>query len=196
MPRNSIRAQWAAHLKARESGKAKAAAPVITISRKAFAGVILGIDPSLRGTGLTVLAFDPPGQPRYVASETVNPPKAAGLPECLGCIAAAVERFIAAYQPVVVAIEETIYVQNFRTAQKLGAARGAAIGQAALRGIPVFEYPPLRVKQAVVGYGRASKEQVTRQMASLLRLAGELPFDEADAAAVALCHAYTRGREA
>ncbi|HSH09673.1 MAG TPA: crossover junction endodeoxyribonuclease RuvC [Oceanipulchritudo sp.] len=195
MPRQSVRAQWAAHLKAKSLGKTKAAPATISLQRKAFRGVILGIDPSLRGTGLTVVFFDPPNNARYIASETVNPPKEAELPECLGCIAAAVERMIGEYQPAVVAIEETIYVQNLRTAQKLGAARGAAIGQAALRGIPVFEYPPLRVKQAVVGYGRASKEQVARQMSGLLKLSVELPFDEADAAAVAMCHALTRGRE-
>ena len=82
-------------------------------------------------------------------------------------------------------------MQNFRTAQILGAARGAAIGQAGLRGLPVYEYPPLRIKQAVVGYGRASKEQVTRQISGLLGLEEDLPFDEADATAAALCHALT-----
>ena len=161
--------------------------------KKAFRGIILGIYPSLRGTGLAVLSFEASREGELLASQTVNPPKSADLPECLGCIARAVEEFIHLYNPTVVAIEETIYVQNFRTAQKLGAARGAAIGQAALRGLPVHEYPPLRIKQAVVGYGRASKHQVSRQMATLLRLKADLPYDEADAAAVALCHAWTGG---
>src|SRR5690606_38364639 len=91
-----------------------------------------------------------------------------------------------------VAVEETIYVQNFRTAQILGMARGAAISAAAMRGLPIHEYSPLRIKQAVVGYGRASKEQITSQMKGLLHLAHALPFDESDAAAVAACHAFTR----
>jgi crossover junction endodeoxyribonuclease RuvC len=65
------------------------------------------------------------------------------------------------------------------------------ISAAAVQGIPVFEYPPLRVKQAVVGYGRASKEQVARTVAQLLTSGEELDFDEADAAGVALCHAMT-----
>jgi crossover junction endodeoxyribonuclease RuvC len=90
-----------------------------------------------------------------------------------------------------VALEQTIYVQNIRTAQILGAARGAAIAAAALGDLPVFEYPPLRVKQAVVGAGRASKEQMARTVAMLLGLGRSLPSDEADAAGVALCHAYT-----
>lgn len=191
MPRKSSRAQWAEHIRSGKLGQAKSSAKPVPAVREAFKGTVLGIDPSLRGTGLAVLQLEPGRKASLVTSETVIPPKKAGLPECLGCIAEAVERLVREHEPDVVAIEETIYVQNFRTAQKLGAARGAAIGQAALRRIPVFEYPPLRIKQAVAGYGRASKEQISRQMSSLLGLSVDLPFDEADAAAVALCHAWT-----
>jgi crossover junction endodeoxyribonuclease RuvC len=194
MPKQSARAQWAAQIKAGSLGKQKLAPSVLSATKTAFMGTILGIDPSLRGTGLAVVLFTPPDTGRYVFSETISPSRKATLPECLGDIATAVARLIEEYSPAAVAIEETIYVQNFQTAQKLGAARGAAIGQAALRGIPVFEYSPLRIKQAVVGYGRASKEQVTKQVSGLLKLQQILPFDEADAAAAALCHALTRGR--
>ena len=90
-----------------------------------------------------------------------------------------------------VALEQTIYVQNFQTAQILGAARGAAIAAAALRGLPVFEYPPTRVKQAVSGTGRASKEQLSRSIISILGLKVTSTLDESDAAGVALCHAFT-----
>ena len=94
------------------------------------------------------------------------------------------------------AVEQTIYVQNFQTAQILGAVRGAVIAAAAVRGFPVFEYPPLRIKQAVVGYGRASKEQLARTVVQLLGHEKELDFDEADAAGTALCHAMTwKGEE-
>jgi crossover junction endodeoxyribonuclease RuvC len=194
MARQSARAQWAARIKDGTVGKKKAAPLPVSATREPFKGTILGIDPSLRGTGLAVLVFAPPTRPRYLASETVTVPAKLDLPVCLGRIAAAVERMIKAYQPDVVAIEETIYVQNLRTAQKLGAARGAAIGQAALKMVPVYEYPPLRIKQSVAGYGRASKEQVAGQMAGLLGLREWLPFDESDAAAVAYCHALTLGR--
>lgn len=191
MPRKSARSMWAAQIKDGSLLKKKAAAGQPIPPRKPFRGLVLGVDPSLRGTGLAVVAFDAPGKGRLVFSQTVAPPKGADLPQCLGCIASAVRDLVNGHQFDVVAIEETIYVQNFRTAQKLGAARGAAIGQAAIRGLPVFEYPPLRIKQAVVGYGRASKEQVTRQVSALLGLRDDLPFDEADASAVAICHALT-----
>jgi crossover junction endodeoxyribonuclease RuvC len=163
-------------------------------SRTPFSGIILGIDPSLRGTGLALVRFEPPQKGRFLMSETIRPGSSASFTECLGVIAAAVRRLMEAHGPDAVAIEETIYVQNFQTAQKLGAARGAAIGQAASSAIPVYEYSPLRIKQAVVGYGRASKEQVTRQVSDLFNLKQELPYDEADAVAVAYCHAMTLGR--
>lgn len=194
MPKQSARAQWAAQIKAGTLGSLKSVPGILTATKTPFKGSILGIDPSLRGTGLAVVTFTPPDTGRYVTSETISPTRQATLPECLGAIASAVARLIDQYAPDAVAVEETIYVQNFQTAQKLGAARGAAIGQAARLGIPVFEYSPLRIKQSVVGYGRASKEQVAKQVTGLLRLDRVLPFDEADAIAAALCHALTRGR--
>jgi crossover junction endodeoxyribonuclease RuvC len=103
----------------------------------------------------------------------------------------AVSTFLEGTEVRHVALEQTIYVQNFQTAQILGAARGAAIAAAALRDRPVFEYPPLRVKQAVVGAGRASKEQMARTVMALLGHGRTLAPDEADAAGVALCHAFT-----
>ena len=113
------------------------------------------------------------------------------MPECLGAIGNQVDDFLNQHSVDHVAIEQTIYVQNFQTAQILGAARGAAIAAAAMRGVPIFEYAPLRVKQAVVGKGRASKEQVARTLHKITGKDFELRFDESDAAAVALCHAFT-----
>tara|TARA_Y100000589_G_scaffold159449_1_gene151718 strand:+ start:1175 stop:1486 length:312 start_codon:yes stop_codon:yes gene_type:complete len=95
------------------------------------------------------------------------------------------------WKPRHVSCEETIYVQNFKTAQIMGSARGAALSAAALREVPVFEYAPLRVKQAVVGFGRASKEQVASTLAQMLSLPEVLPFDQSDALGLALCHALT-----
>lgn len=160
-------------------------------TRKPFAGHILGVDPSLRGTGLAVIAFVPGREPRLCASRVVEIPPRYDMPHCLGEIYKAVADMIEAWPVVHTAFEQTIYVQNFRTAQILGAARGAAIAAATVLGKPVHEYAPLRVKQAVVGHGRAGKEQVAGMIRQVLALPGELSFDESDAAAVALCHAYT-----
>src|SRR5690606_4881979 len=103
----------------------------------------------------------------------------------------AVTVFLGAFDVRHVALEQTIYVQNFQTAQILGAARGAAIAAAALHDKAVYEYPPLRVKQAVVGAGRASKEQMARTVMALLGHGRTLALDEADAVGVAICHAFT-----
>ena len=124
-------------------------------------------------------------------ARTVRVPARRSMPEALAEIHRAVAEFIDNAEVRHVALEQTIYVQNFQTAQILGAARGAAIAAAALRDKPVFEYPPLRVKQAVVGVGRASKEQMQRTIMALLGHGAPLAFDEADAAGVAMCHALT-----
>ena len=158
--------------------------------RKKVEGVILGIDPSLRGTGLAVLEVRS-GQYRLLKSLTVTMKAKATMPECLAEIYKSVSSLIEDFNPDFVALEQTIFVQNVQTAQILGAARGAAITAAAVLERPVFEYPPLRVKQAVVGYGRASKHQVAQSVKQLLALGDALAFDEADAAGVALCHAFT-----
>ena len=111
--------------------------------------------------------------------------------ECLGTIHETIAATIDEWKPRHAACEETIYVNNFRTAQVMGASRGAALSSVAVRGLPVFEYAPLRVKQAVVGFGRASKEQLARTVAQMMNLPEPLPYDESDAVGLALCHAMT-----
>jgi crossover junction endodeoxyribonuclease RuvC len=160
--------------------------------RKGFVGVVLGIDPSLRGTGLALIEFQQGRTPVLLRCRTVSVPARRTMAMALAEIHTAVAEFLDGTAGIRhVALEQTIYVQNTRTAQILGAARGAAIAAAALRGLPVFEYAPLRVKKAVAGSGRASKEQLGRTVRSLLGHAKTLAFDESDAAGVALCHAFT-----
>jgi crossover junction endodeoxyribonuclease RuvC len=159
--------------------------------RRPFDGIVLGIDPSLRGTGLALIEFKLGRQPLLLRCATVRVAPKHSMAVALGEIHRAVTAFLDGTGVRHVALEQTIYVQNIRTAQILGAARGAAIAAAALRERPVFEYAPLRVKQAVVGAGRASKEQVARTVMALLGHGRTLAFDEADAAGVALCHAFT-----
>ena len=196
MARSSSRSLWTAKLRdgaaattrpAPGQTKKKPAAMVATRGAKA---IILGIDPSLRGTGLAVI--DTRGAtPKLLASLTVKLPAKLEPYECLGKIADAVEALATRHGVTQAAIEETIYVQNFRTAQAMGASRGAALSVLARLGATVREYAPARIKLAVTGHGAATKEQVGRMVKAVFGLPDELPLDESDATAVALCHAYT-----
>lgn len=191
MANKSTRKLWAAHLaKGGQGTGARKQQASITLG-KTFRGRVLGIDPSLRGSGFAVLDYSADGTARILEAATLKLHRQLSMPECLGAIGNQVDDFLNQHSVDHVAVEQTIYVQNFQTAQILGAARGAAIGTAAMRGLPVFEYAPLRVKQAVVGMGRASKEQVARTVQNITGTNFELRFDESDAAAVALCHAFT-----
>ena len=158
---------------------------------KPFRGRILGIDPSLRGSGFAVLDYGDGGAARILETVTLKLKPKLSMPECLGAISGQTSAILKKHVIDHVAVEQTIYVQNFQTAQILGAARGAAIGTVSMHGLPVYEYAPLRIKQSVVGKGRASKEQVARTIRSITGTNLESRFDEADAAAVALCHAFS-----
>jgi len=187
--RQSVRQMW----KAKIEGKlaSRPAAGLTMAARTPFHGRVLGIDPSLRGTGLALLEFAPGRDPVLLRCQTVRVTAKLPMAHCLAEIHRAVAAFVADFDPRHVALEQTIYVQNFQTAQILGAARGAAITAASLPGKEIFEYAPLRVKQAVTGQGRASKEQMARTVMAMLGHGRALAFDEADAAGVALCHAFT-----
>jgi crossover junction endodeoxyribonuclease RuvC len=200
MARMNVRQMWAAKLAGRpmptavalpRNAAVNAETSLLARPRTPFVGCVLGIDPSLRGTGLALLEFVAGRQPVLLRCATVRVAPKHSMAVALGEIHRAVATFLENSEVRHVALEQTIYVQNVRTAPLLGAARGAALAAAALRARPVFEYPPLRVKQAVVGAGRASKEQVARTVMALLGHGRTLAFDEADAAGVALCHAFT-----
>ena len=197
MARMTSRQLWTAKLTGnpvpgQAAARGRAAGAQAPALKRAYVGLVLGIDPSLRGTGLALIDFQPGRAPVLLRCRTVKVPAKRPMSAALAEIHRAVREFLDGTPGVRhVALEQTIYVQNFQTAQILGAARGAAIAAAALQDLPVFEYAPLRVKQAVAGSGRASKEQLARTVRSLLGHARSLAFDEADAAGVALCHAYT-----
>jgi crossover junction endodeoxyribonuclease RuvC len=189
MARMNVRQMWKAKLEGRS---VPASGPVVlSLQRVPFNGVVLGIDPSLRGTGLALIEFAPGRQPLLLRCQTVRVAAKQPMAFALAEIHRAVTAFLAGAEVKHVALEQTIYVQNFQTAQILGAARGAAMAAVALHARPVYEYAPLRVKQAVVGAGRASKEQMARTVMGLLGHGRQLAPDEADAAGVALCHAFT-----
>ncbi len=189
MAKKNVRALWAAKI-AGKLPKKKGAEILLPGQGKPFRGVVLGIDPSLRGTGLAVLEIKSNASERLLYSRTVKTNSKHPMSVRLAEISRAVTQALVDYSVDHVAIEEIIYVQNNQIAIKLGVAQGAVITAAGLRDMPVFEYRPLKIKNAVVGFGRASKEQMYRQISGLLGLKTDLPSDEADAAAVALCHAH------
>lgn len=111
------------------------------------------------------------------------------LPERLAELQGELIELFERYTPDVLAIERVLFQANVRTAMSVGQVSGLAMVEAAKRKVPVTEYSPNQVKDAVVGYGAATKEQVQRMVQSILGLAKPpKPADAADAAAIALCH--------
>ncbi|MFN2308119.1 MAG: crossover junction endodeoxyribonuclease RuvC [Gammaproteobacteria bacterium] len=151
---------------------------------------ILGIDPGSQITGFGIIDVDGPRY-RHVHSGHIKVDGEA-LPEKLGVIFAGVQALVVEWQPQEVAIERVFMARNADSALKLGQARGAAIC-GAIGVVPtIAEYSPREVKQAIVGKGSAAKEQIQHMVRVLLKLAGPLQADQADALAIALCHSHLR----
>ncbi len=151
---------------------------------------IIGIDPGSCVTGYGIIDQD--GQRiRYVASGCIRI-QGDALAARLGMIFEGVSRIIDDYRPEEMAIERVFMNKNADSALKLGQARGAAICAGVTRTVPVDEYAAREIKQAVVGKGGASKEQVQHMICVLLALGKRPPSDAADALAVAICHGHIR----
>ena len=148
---------------------------------------VLGIDPGTLKMGVGILESD---RSRYelVTFESVSLSKNLPLPERLREIYKQVENYIEEYRPGVMALENVFFGKDVRALVKIGEARASAMLAAAERGIPVVEYPPARIKEAISGNGRASKIQIQQMIKHLLHLKTPPPVDAADALAVALCH--------
>ena len=152
--------------------------------------LILGIDPGSRITGYGVLDVST-ATPAYVASGCIRT-RADDLAQRLAQVYAGISELIAVHRPGEFAIEQVFMSKNAYSALKLGQARGAAIVCAANHGLPVSEYGPRQIKQAVTGSGRADKGQVQHMIAAILGLDGSPQADAADALAIALTHAHAR----
>ncbi len=153
---------------------------------------ILGIDPGSRITGYGIISQSG-NRLCHVDNGAIHTDCHKDFPQRLKIIYRALTEIIEQFRPDAMAVENIFFAANAQSALKLGQARGAAIVAGVNAGLPIFEYTPLQVKQAVVGHGRASKDQVQKMLKALLNLPEVAQEDASDALAVAICHAHSAG---
>src|SRR5919112_2534601 len=149
--------------------------------------IALGFDPGTARLGYGVIASDP--DPRAIDYGIIATDAGLPMAQRLVEIHEAVTELIQVFRPDAVAVERLFFAQNVTTAMAVGQARGVILLAAAQRGLPVAEYAPSEVKQAVVGYGKADKRQIQEMVRIMLGLESvPRPDDAADALAIAICH--------
>lgn len=150
----------------------------------------MGVDPGTICTGYGIIAFDG-NELTLISSGTINTPTVKNMAPRLEKIYDELAKLIKAYNPDEFAIETAFYDKNVQSAMKIGYARGVSLLCAVHNKVHASEYSPREVKKAVVGNGAASKEQVQYMIKKLLGIRkNKIKFDETDALAVAVCHAF------
>jgi crossover junction endodeoxyribonuclease RuvC len=180
----------------RLSHPARAATPAFESELRAMSAshqIILGLDPSLRGTGFGVIRLAKP-HPQTLVHGTILCSKTWDRSRCLVRIVQTLRDVLKQCQPTVCIVEGLFYAQNMQTAMIMGEARGAALSAVAEAGLEIYEIAPRKVKQAIVGYGAAQKLAVAKMVQRMLCLAETPAADAADALALALTHAHESGR--
>ncbi len=153
---------------------------------------ILGIDPGYAILGWGIIDYEG-NHFEVIAYDSILTDKDTPMPKRLRELYEGLEKIIDLYNPDEVGIEELYFNNNAKTAIMVGEARGVALLAAANKDIPIYEYTPLQIKQALVGYGRAEKKQVQQMVKLILNLEKvPKPDDTADALACAICHAHSR----
>jgi crossover junction endodeoxyribonuclease RuvC len=155
--------------------------------------VVLGLDPSLRGTGYGIIRRAKP-VPETLAHGTISCPGHWERSRCLANIVGNLREVLRQHRPTVCVIEGLFFAQNLQTALVMGEARGAALATIAEAGLEIYELAPRKVKQAIVGYGGAQKLAVAKMVQRMLHLPEPPAPDAADALALALTHAQEQGR--
>ncbi|MCL5030146.1 MAG: crossover junction endodeoxyribonuclease RuvC [Bacteroidetes bacterium] len=152
--------------------------------------IILGVDPGTNFTGFGIINHSKNTFKR-VTNGLIKLPSKKLLYQKLEIIYDELEKIIKTYKPDEFAIETAFYGKNVQSAMKIGYARGVSILAAVHNNIPTSEYSPREIKKSVVGTGAASKEQVNYMIRAILEIKNDkMRFDESDALAVALCHAF------
>ena len=151
----------------------------------------MGIDPGSRVTGYGIVE-QAGGRIIRVDHGEIRIKNGEPFTRCLSRIYDELTEVIDRTKPDAVAVEDIFYGKNVKSLIKQGHVRGVALLAASRNGLPVHEYSPLEVKKAVVGYGRAEKQQVQMMIRAILQLSETLPEDASDALAVAICHTNTR----
>jgi crossover junction endodeoxyribonuclease RuvC len=150
---------------------------------------VLGIDPGLTRCGYAVVDGCGGGAATAVALGVIRTPPGDGVPYRLAALRRELAALISEYRPAAVAVEQLFFQVNVRTAMSVGQASGIALAEAAAAGCQVAQYSPNQVKDAIAGWGGATKEQVQKMVQARLHLEQPpRPADAADAAALALCH--------
>ncbi len=153
--------------------------------------IVLGIDPGTAITGYGIVS-ERDSQAVMVACGAITTPADQPLPDRLLAIHRQLANIIAQYRPDHAAVEQLFFNKNVRTALAVGHARGVTLMTLAQANIPIFEYTPLEVKQAITGSGRADKRQIQQMVTLLLNLdKTPKPDDVADALAIAVCHLHS-----
>lgn len=155
--------------------------------------IVLGVDPGTAITGYGLVAEDEAGEARLVSYGVFETQPGPPMSERLQHIYRGFSELIREMAPAAMAVEELFFSRNVTTALSVGQARGVVLLAAAEAGLPVYEYKPSEVKQALVGYGAASKTQMQDMVRLMLGLAEvPRPDDAADAIAVAICHLHSQ----
>jgi crossover junction endodeoxyribonuclease RuvC len=149
--------------------------------------LVLGVDPGSLSTGYGLVEKQHQ-KLIYVGGGNISPPSSLPFAGRIHNIFQALVHIIDTYQPGEMSIEDVFFAKNVKSALKIGHVRGIALLAAAQRDLKIFEYTPLQIKQSVVGYGRATKEQVRAMVKLILQLDIPLSFDASDALAIAICH--------
>jgi len=184
--------QMQQRLNGKPSRAASVAVPVARPTTR-VTQIILGVDPSVRGTGYGIIRVEK-NNLSALAQGTITCPKDWERSRCLAKITQTLRDIVREHQPTVCVVEGLFFAQNLKTAIIMGEARGAAMATIAEAGLDIYEIATRKVKQAIVGYGAAQKIAVAKMVQRMLNLA-ELPApDAADALALALTHAQENSR--